>query len=124
MSLRPLERCGIMFTRKPVRPMSISLFPPFLVKGENVLNPNQVGPQGSGEDGPTQQKYNLKTTPAQRLFGGQEAKTKPFSSPTEAKADSHKIVSYATIASSTQRRLQKVMARQWPLVSNLIHVFV
>ena len=89
-----------------------------------MLNPNQVGPQGSGEDGPTQQKYNLKTTPAQRLFGGQEAKTKHFSSQGEAKADSNKIVSYATIASSTQRRLQEVLARQWPLVTTLIYVSV
>ena len=77
-----------------------------------MLTPDPVGPQGSGQDGPTQQKYNLKTTPAQRLFGGQEAKTKPFSGPAEAKADSHKIVSYATIASSTQRRLQKVLIGQ------------
>ena len=75
-----------------------------------MLTPDPVGPQGSGQDGPTH--YNLKTTPAQRLFGGQEAKTKPFSSPTEAKADSHKIVSYATIASSTQRHLQKVLIGQ------------
>ena len=83
------------------------------MKGEKALTPDQVGPHG-----PTQQKYNLKTTPAQRLFGGQEAKTKHFSSQGEAKADSHKIVSYATIASSTQRRLQKV------LVTTLIYVSV
>ena len=89
-----------------------------------MLTPDQVGPEGSGQDGPTQQKYNLKTTPAQRLFGGQEAKTKPFSSQAEAKADSHKIVSYATIASSTHRLLQKVMARQWLLVTNLVYFYV
>ena len=82
------------------------------MKGEKLLTQDQVGPQGSGQDGPTQQKYNLKTTPAQRLFGGQEAKTKHFSSQGEAKADSHKIVSYAPIASSTQRCLQKVLIGQ------------
>ena len=75
------------------------------MKEEKLLTPDPgVGPQDSRHNESTQLKFNLRTTPAQRLFGGQEAKTNTDPSQAEVKADSsNKTVSYATIARATQR---------------------
>ena len=75
---------------------------------EKLLTANSVGAQGSRQDESTQPHYNLRTTPAQRFFGGQAAKTNTDPSQAEAKPEGNKTVSYATIASATQRSLQLV----------------